>query len=165
MGRDARRLVVELHGDDVLTSLLVESGIGALDLLTADDRLVQQIDLFVVLRAGHQRKVRVIVACQYVIVVAAGGLELQRQDLDLLIAALPQLLLVGDARRQILLVLWHRFARRRCSWRGRSSGRGRRRCRGWRWFLRVRPWLRRRGLRRRSRLCRGDGPAAPPGRP
>ena len=41
----------------------------------------------------------IVVAGQDVLVVAAGGLELQRQDLDLLFGALPQLLLVGDALR------------------------------------------------------------------
>jgi len=54
--------------------------------------------------SSHQRKVRVVVAGQHVIVVAAGGLELQRQDLDLLIGALPQLLLIGDALRKVPLV-------------------------------------------------------------
>jgi len=33
----------------IIAALLIEPGVGALDLLTADDRLVQQIDLFVVL--------------------------------------------------------------------------------------------------------------------
>jgi len=47
--QNSRCVIVELHGDDVLAALLIEPRVGALDLLTADDRLVQQIDLFVVL--------------------------------------------------------------------------------------------------------------------
>ena len=54
-----------------------------------------------VLRAGHQWQVRIVVAGQHVLVVATGGLELQRQHLNLLIGALAQGLLVGDALRQI----------------------------------------------------------------
>ncbi len=74
-----------------LALLLVQARGGVLDLLTADDRLVQQIDLLAVLRAGDQRQVRVVVAGQHVVLAAAGGLELQRQDLDRLVAALAQL--------------------------------------------------------------------------
>ena len=97
-------LALELQGDDVLAALAVQPGTGVLDLLAADDRLVQQIHLLVVGRAGHQRQIRVVVAGQHVVLVAAGGLELQRQDLDLLLGALPQLLLVGDALRERLLL-------------------------------------------------------------
>ncbi len=84
-------VALELHVDDVLATLLLETGAGVLDLLAADDRLVKQIDLLVVLRAGHQRQFGIVVACQHVFVVAAGGLELQRQQLNLLIGALPEL--------------------------------------------------------------------------
>ncbi len=104
--------------DDVLAALLVQARAGVLDLLTADDRLVQQIDLLVVLRAGHQGQVRVVVAGQHVLVVAAGGLELQRQDLDLLFGALAQLLLVGDALREIASLRLGRWPRRRAQGSG-----------------------------------------------
>src|SRR5207248_3368546 len=144
VGPDPRRLIVELHGDDVLATLLVEPGVGVLDLLALDDRLVQQIDLLAVLRTGDQRQIRVVVACQHVLVLAPSGLELQRKDLDLLIVALPQLLLVSDALRQRLLTWWT-AGRWRCarSWRWWWRRRRRR-------FLRVGPRLRRRGLRRGS---------------
>ena len=86
--------------DDVLAALLIEARGGVLDLLTADDRLVEQIYLLAVGRAGDQRQVRIVVAGQDVVLAAAGRLKLQRQDLDLLVGALAQLLLVGDALRE-----------------------------------------------------------------
>ena len=91
---------LELQVDDVARALLVEARRGVLDLLTADDRLVEQVDRLVVGRAGDQRQVRVVVAGEHILVVAAAGLVLQRQDLDVLVGALAQLLLERDALRR-----------------------------------------------------------------
>ena len=115
--------LLESDVDDVLALLLIQARRRVLDLVTADDRLVQQVDLFVVLGAGHQRQVRVVVAGQDVLLVAAGGLELQCQQLDLRLGALAQRLLVSDALGEFGLGAMRRRGGSRCRRTGGAGGR------------------------------------------
>ena len=62
----------------------------------------EQVGVLVVLRAGHQRQGRVVVAGQDVFLVAPGGLVLQGEELHALAGALPPLLFLGDALGEVL---------------------------------------------------------------
>ena len=115
-------------------------------------------------RAGHQGQGRVVVAGQNVLLVAAGRLELQGQQLDALTGALPPLLLVGDALGEIFARIGGRApqpAGPRPAPAGASvaggAGAGCGTGRAGRWWrvLRVGPRLRRRPAGGRRRLAGG----------
>jgi hypothetical protein len=93
--------LIEFQVDDVLAALGVPAGTGAADLVAADDRPVQKVCRLSVCRTGDQRQIGVVVAGQDVVVIASGRLELQTEQLNLLLGALPQCALVGDGLRRV----------------------------------------------------------------
>src|SRR6185437_13208345 len=117
----------------------------------------QQVGLLVLLVAGHQRQIGIVVARQDVFLKAAGGLVLQREELHTLVGALSPLALLGDALGEVSARIrrprLNRGQLRSCRLLRRRRGRRRRRrrsrsgCRGRRGglarrVLRVGPWLR-----------------------
>src|SRR4051794_28937214 len=112
---DVCRRSFELHIDDVAQAVLVHAGGRVLNLVTADDRRPQQVGGLVVSRAGDQGQLRIVVAGEDVVFVAAGGLELQGDHLDVLAGVLPPLLLLSYPLGEILA---------RIGGRGRIGGGG-----------------------------------------
>ncbi|PQM44595.1 hypothetical protein C1Y40_05246 [Mycobacterium talmoniae] len=97
------RIFFEPHFDDVAAALPIETRTGVADLVTADDRRAQQVGHLAVLRAGHQRQLGVVAAGEHILFLfaALGGHDAQRQRLDELVVALPQLLRHGNSRGEV----------------------------------------------------------------